>query len=130
LPIFQLQTTDADNDYLKYFIQIYSATACGGSQVGSNIDQTSSQTGWQGQDQQSATAYTGNSSLGSSSVARYQYSGTALNPNQVYSWRAKAIDPGGTNTFSSLTSCQNFTTGSSEVIINGGTTINGGTLIQ
>jgi hypothetical protein len=130
LPIFQLRTTDTESDYLKYFIQIYDATACGGSQVGSNIDQTSSQTNWQGQDQQSATAYTGSSSIGSSTMARYQYAGTPLTVGHLYSWRAKAIDPGGSQTFGSLSSCQDFTVGSSEVKLNGGVNINGGTVIQ
>jgi hypothetical protein len=130
VPTFQLRTTDTNSDYLQYFIQLYDATACGGSQVGSNFDQTSSQTNWQGQDTNSNTAYIGSSTLSSSTIALYQYAGTTLTPNHVYSWRAKAIDPGGTNTFSSLTSCQDFTTGSSQVQINGGVNINGGTTIQ
>jgi hypothetical protein len=130
LPIFQLRTTDAENDYLQYFIQIYDATTCGGSQVGSNIDQSVSQTGWQSQDANTSTAYVGSSTIGSSTIARYQYNGTALTNNHVYSWRAKAIDPAGSNTFSSLTSCSDFTTGTAAVEINGGTQINGGTTIQ
>jgi hypothetical protein len=131
-PILMLRTTDAESDYLDYFIQLYSATACGGSQVGSDIDQTSSQIGWQGQNQNSALAYYGSSSIGTSTIARYQYSGTALTPNHLYSWRAKAIDPStnASNTYSSLTSCQDFTTGSSDVNVQGGTTIQGGSTIQ
>jgi hypothetical protein len=129
LPQFQLRTTDANSDYLQYYIQLYDATACGGSLVGT-FDQTSSQTNWQGQDAGSSTGYLGSSTLSSSTVAAYQYNSTALTLNHLYSWRAKAIDPAGTNTFSSLTSCQDFTTGSSAVEINGGTTINGGITIQ
>jgi hypothetical protein len=129
-PLFQLRTTDADSDYLQYFIQLYDAASCGGSQVGSNIDQTSLQTNWQAQDAGSSTAYVGSSSIGSSTIARYQYAGTSLSSNHTYSWRAKAIDPAGTNAFGSLSSCQSFTTGSSEVQINGGTQINGGSTIQ
>jgi hypothetical protein len=130
LPIFQLRTTDANNDYLMYFIQIYDATACGGSQVGSDIDQTSSQTNWQGQDTTGATAYVGSSTLASSTIARYQFSGTPLTNNHLYSWRAKAKDPGGSNAFGSLSGCSDFTTGNAAVEINGGTQINGGTTIQ
>jgi hypothetical protein len=78
-PLLQLRTTDSDSDYLQYFIQLYSATACGGSLVGT-FDQTSSQTNWQGQDSASSTAYVGSSTLSSSTIARYQYSGTALTP--------------------------------------------------
>jgi hypothetical protein len=130
-PQFQLRTTDTESDYLKYFIQLYDAAACGGAQVGSDIDQTTSQTGWSGQDAQSGSAYTGSNTLASSTIASYGYA-ASLTLNHTYSWRAKAIDPGGSNTFSSLTSCQSFTTTptASGVEINGGTTINGGSTIQ
>jgi hypothetical protein len=129
LPLFQLRTTDANADYLQYYIQLYDATACGGSLV-ATYDQTSSQTNWSGQDAASSTGYIGASSIGGSTIANYQTSGTGLTSSHIYSWRAKAIDSAGTNTFSSLTSCQDFTTGNGDVQINGGTTIQGGTIIQ
>jgi len=129
-PQFTLRTTDADNDYLQYFIQIYDAAACGGSQVGSDIDQSASQTGWSGQNAASGTAYIGGSVIGNSTMATYQYSGTPLNISQTYSWRAKARDPAGSNSYSSLTSCQSFTTAGTETQIKGGINIKGGTNIR
>ncbi len=133
-PLFQLRTTDANSDYLKYAIQIYSATACGGSQVGSDIDQTGSQTGWQRQNAGpgSNTAYTGAVTTSGSTMAEYQYSSsnTPLSPNHLYSWRAKAIDPGGSNTFGSYSSCQDFTTTTLETIVGGGINISGGTIVR
>jgi hypothetical protein len=121
LPIFQFRSTNFGDNYLQYFIQIYDATACGGSQVGSDIDQTSSQTNWQGQNANSATAYGGSSSISVSTLARYQYSGTPLIPGHLYSWRAKAIDLGAV--WSSLSSCQDFTAANTEVQIGSNTTI-------
>jgi hypothetical protein len=129
-PQFELRTTDADSDYIQYFIQLYDATACGGSQVGSDIDGTSSQTNWQNLNANSNTAYLSAAAIASSTMARYQYASTVLTPNHVYSWRAKAKDPGGSTVFSSLSSCQDFTTATSETSVQGGTTIRGGTRLQ
>ncbi|OGL34733.1 hypothetical protein A3F05_04120, partial [Candidatus Saccharibacteria bacterium RIFCSPHIGHO2_12_FULL_47_17] len=129
-PQFTLRTTDADSDYLQYFIQLYDAAACGGSQVGSDIDQSVSQTNWSGQNAASSTAYIGNSVIGNSTMATYQYTGTPLNVSQTYSWRAKARDPAGSNAYSSLTACQSFTTAGTETQIKGGTNIRGGTNLR
>lgn len=126
-PLLQLRTTDADNNYLRYKILLYNSDCSTGLQT---FDQTSSQTGWSGQDQQSATAYTGNSVLTSSTVATY--GAASLSANTQYCWKGAAIDPAGTNTFSSYSSTQLFTTGSAVVPVqlNGGTQIRGGTLIR
>lgn len=126
-PRFELSTTDADGDYLKYKIDVCSTSNC--SAVVRTIDQTSSQTGWAGQDQQSATAYTGAVLIGNSKTAVHFYQMPALNPNTQYWWRAYAIDPAGTNTFSAPSTIATFTTAAQEVKIQGGVEIRGGTKI-
>lgn len=128
VPQFQLRTTDADNDYLQYDITIYQSNC---STLIRDVDQTSSQTGWSGQDQQSGTAYTGNSVITSSTMAAYTYQTPALSNSTTYCWQGRAIDPGGSNTWSSYSATQTFTTGASAPVqINGGVNINGGTNIQ
>jgi hypothetical protein len=115
-PTFQLRTTDADNDYLRYEIQVCSTSNC--SSVVRTVCQdsnlpnscTGSQTGWSGQDQQTSTAYTGNSTISSSTMATYTYQAAALSGATQYWWRAYAIDPGGSNTTSSVSSIFSFTT--------------------
>jgi hypothetical protein len=107
---FQLRSTDADNDYLRYKILICSTNNC--SAVASIIDQTASQTGWSGQDQQASTAYTGNSVITSSTLATNTYTG-AISKNTQYWWEAFAIDPGGSNNWSTASSINSFTTGDS-----------------
>jgi hypothetical protein len=135
-PRFELATTDADNDYLRYKIDICTTSNC--SSVLTTLTQpaTSSQGGWANQNQQPVsnvlTAYTGNSSIGSSTTAVYFYqpADAVLAPSTQYWWRGYAIDPGGSNTYSSASTISTFTTGTSEVRIQGGTTIMGGTTIQ
>jgi hypothetical protein len=127
-PTFQLRTTDAEGDYLQYKIEVCSASDC--STIVRTIDQTSSQTGWSGQDAQTNTAYVGSSTITSSTMANHTYEPTALNASTQYWWRAYAIDPGGSNTFSSVSSIFSFTTTSGatfDKVINGGVNINGGT---
>jgi len=108
LPVFQLRTTDVDGDYLKYKILVCSTSNC--SSVVRTIDQTASQTGWSGQDQQAGTAYTGNAVITSSTMATHTYQAAALSFGTQYWWEAFAIDPGGSNTFSSASAIQTFTT--------------------
>jgi hypothetical protein len=133
-PQFQLRTTDADSDYLRYHIKVYtSQTECNndsGTNLVRSIDQTSSQTGWAGQDQQSATAYTGAASISSSRIAAHDYQSPPLSPNTAYWWKARAIDPGGANIWSSWATCITFTTASTDVRIQGGVNIRGGSRIQ
>jgi hypothetical protein len=107
-PQFQMRTTDADNDYLRYKIEVCADSSC--STVVRTIDQTASQTGWSGQDQQAGSAYTGNSLVTSSTLATYDYQVPALSPATQYWWRAYAIDPGGTNSFSAASAILSFTT--------------------
>ena len=123
-PELRLNSVDPDGDYLRYKIDICSTSDC--SSIVRTIDQTSSQTGWASQSQQSATAYS------SGQMAIHTYQATALSANTQYWWRAYAIDPGGTNTFSPVSSISIFTTASNTqngIIINGNSTINGNTKI-
>jgi len=126
-PLLQVRSTDADGDYLRYKILLYNSDCSTGLQT---FDQTASQTGWSGQDQQGGTAYTGGSISSNSTVATY--GSASLSANTQYCWKAAAIDPGGNNTWSAYSSTQLFTTGSavSPVQINGNVQINGGTLIR
>jgi hypothetical protein len=130
LPVFQLKSTDLNNDYLQYVVEECPTNSfpCGGG--GHTYDQTSSQACWSIQDAQSATAFAAYGTLSSSTMAYCQMPTTdILTPSTTYYMRAKAIDPGGTNTYSAYSSVATFTTGSLDVQINGGTNINGGTQI-
>jgi hypothetical protein len=133
LPVYQLRSTDLNNDYLKYVVEECPTNSfpCGGG--GQTYDQTSSQTCWSLQDAQSATAFASSGTLSSSTMAYCQPPSTPssniLAPNTTYYWRAKAIDPGGSNTYSAYSSVATFTTSSLDIQINGGTSITGGTII-
>lgn len=126
-PQFQLRATDTNNDYLRYKIEVCSTSTC--SAIVRTIDQTVSQTGWSGQDQQASTAYTGSGVITSSTMATHTYQTPELSAGTQYWWRAYAIDPGGTNTFSTASSIWSFTTGAAptKVEINGGIELRGGT---
>ena len=91
LPTLKTTTTDPESDYLHYKIQLCTNEAM--TENCQTFDQTSSQTGWSGQDTQSNTAYA------SGTQASYTLQ-TALSHNQTYYWRSYAIDPGGSNTWS------------------------------
>lgn len=91
-PVLQTTTTDVNIDYLRYKIQLCTnlamTTGC------QTFDQTSSQTGWSGQNTETNTAYV------SGMQASYTLS-TPLNYNSTYYWRSYAIDPNGTNVWTS-----------------------------
>lgn len=91
-PALKTTTTDADSDYLRYKIEL--CTNVGMSAGCQTFDQTSSQTGWSGQNTQSSTAYT------SGTQATYTVQ-SALATATTYYWRSYGIDPGGTNSWSS-----------------------------
>jgi hypothetical protein len=130
LPTFQLKSSDGNGDYLKYVVEECAANSWPCSSDAHTYDQTSSQTCWSQQDAQSGTAFLSSSTLSSSSMAYCQMPPTdLLNPNTTYYMRAKAIDPGGSNTYSAYSSVVSFTTASLDIQINGGTNINGGTKI-
>ena len=129
LPEFRVGTSDDSDDYIRYKIEVYGTASCASPLI-RTIDQTSSQTGWQAQASQSATAYTGGVSITQLGIHAYQPS--ALSPSTQYFWRAYAIDPGGTNQWSVASSCYSFTTGiavPNQQIIRGNTIIKGNTII-
>ena len=94
-PTLATVTTDATSDYLRYKIELCEnvemSTSC------QTFDQTSSQTGWSGQDVETNTAYA------SGTTASYTIS-TSLAYTTTYYWRSYAIDPDGTNSWSSTQS--------------------------
>ncbi len=109
---FQLRSADGASDYLRYEIVLYDAT-CTTEQTGLGSPFTqptgTPQTGWTGQDAQSSTAYASNPVVTSSTIATYTAQ-SALTPGTVYCWKARARDPGGTNTWSNYSATQTFTT--------------------
>lgn len=114
-PQFQLSTTDANSDYVDFEVQLCSTntcssvvyTACEVSGLPNTCTATS-QTGWSGQNANGGLAYAATPSSGT--TATYTYQGSALSANTQYWWRAYAIDPGGSNTASSASAIQSFTT--------------------
>jgi hypothetical protein len=130
LPTFQLRSYDYNKDYLKYVVEVCSANSWPCSSGAITYDQTSTQTCWSGQDAQTATAYTSTTSETTSTMAYCQLqTANILSPSTTYYMRAKAIDPGGSNTYSAYSSVASFTTGSLDVKITGGASISGGTKI-
>ncbi len=91
-PVFKTTTTDTNSDNLQYKIEICEdlamTTNC------QTFDQTSSQTGWSGQNADGNTTYT------SGTQATYTVQ-TPLVAATTYYWRSYAIDPLGINTWSS-----------------------------
>jgi N-acetylneuraminic acid mutarotase len=131
LPELRLVGSDAQSDYLRYRIEVCSTSNC--SVVVRTIDQTASQTGWIGQGTQSGTAYTSGPTPGQSQVAIHNYQTAALSANTQYWWRASSIDPAGTNTWSSASAINTFTTGSAtpnQVQIKGNVNIGGNVIIN
>jgi hypothetical protein len=108
-PTFQLRSSDqVDPNYVRYKIELCSTSDC--SSIVRTIDQTSSQTGWSGQDAQSGTAYVASATLGSSTLASHAYQTPALSTGTQYWWRAYAIDPGGSNVWSEVSAISTFIT--------------------
>lgn len=83
-------SSDLNGDYLQYKINLCTdvnmVSGC------TTFDQSSSQTGWSGQN-------VGTSAYSSGSVATYTLQ-SMLIPSQTYYWNSQAIDPNGTNTWS------------------------------
>ncbi|MEO8105669.1 MAG: kelch repeat-containing protein, partial [Candidatus Saccharibacteria bacterium] len=106
-PLFQFKSSDALDSYVRYKVLVYQADC---STLVRTIDQTSSQTGWSGQDAQTSTAYVLGTTLGASTLASHTYQSATLSYNATYCWKAAAIDPGGSNGFGSFSATQLFTT--------------------
>jgi titin len=95
-------TTDADSDYLRYKIELCTNLAMTTGCI-APIDQTSSQTGWSGQNADSSLAYT------SGTQAVYTFTSNLI-PGTTYYWRSYAIDPAGSNLWSNTQTPSSFTT--------------------
>ena len=129
-PELRLGSIGNDTDYLRYKIDVCSTSNC--SVIVRTIDQTSSQTGWQSQSQQSGTAYSGDTTT-IIQYAVHQYQTAALTASTQYWWRAYAIDPGGSNQWSVASTISTFTTGSAtpaNINVNGSTNIYGGSTLK
>ena len=109
-PLFQLKTTHATSTYAQYKILVYQSDC---STLVRTIDQTASQTGWSGQDAQTATAYVLGATLGASTIASHTYQVSALNASTAYCWKGAAINPAGSNVFGAYSATQLFTTSAS-----------------
>jgi hypothetical protein len=133
--VFKLRSNDFESDYLNYWIDVCSDSACISIirsmcqiNTGTGVPGTCtpSQTGWAGQDTQSATAYISSDTLTLSTIATLNYQPPLLSANTQYWWRAYAIDPGGSNTWSSASTINTFTTAPTETHIQGNVNIRGG----
>jgi len=110
-PSFTLRSSDSLNHNLQYKLTICTDAAL--TLNCKSVDQTSSQTGWSGQDAGGGTAYVGNTTLTSSTIATYTYTGSpALNWGTTYYWQGSACDSTDTSNGCSLTpsSVQSFAT--------------------
>lgn len=130
LPFFQLRSTDNNADYLKYVVETCPTNSwpCGGG--GLTYDQTITQTCWNQQDSQTSTAFASSGILLSSTMAYCQVPVADMLPSSTtYYMRAKAIDLGGSNTYSEYTAVSSFTTAALDIQIKGSADIKGGTQI-
>jgi F0F1-type ATP synthase membrane subunit c/vacuolar-type H+-ATPase subunit K len=101
LPTFMFASSDADGDALQYKIDVARDAGFTNSLV--TFDQTSSQTGWSGQD--IGVAYA------SGTTAAYTIQGAnILYANTQYYWRAYSYDPYSSKTWSAASSSSSFTT--------------------
>ncbi len=102
ISVLKTTTSDPDSDFLRYKVLICKNVSL--TQDCQTIDQTSSQTGWSGQNTETNTAYT------SGTQATYTFQ-TPLAASTTYYWKSYAIDPNGSNTWSSTqTTPYSFTT--------------------
>jgi hypothetical protein len=130
-PVIQLRSFDQFANYVQYVIEYCPTNSWPCASGGGSFDQTSSQSGWAEQDANGGTAYnTSAVDVSISSMGEYSVSPGTFAANTTYYLRAKAIDPAGSNNFSAYSTTYSLTTGPTDVLIQGGTTINGGTNIN
>lgn len=113
-PTFQITATDPESDHLQYKIILYSDGGC--TMPLATYDESSSQTGWSGQN--ATTTSPGDSYL-SGTQGTYTVQSVLAQSTQ-YSWTASAKDPAGSNTWTASPSCSNFTTTSGNWITDSG----------
>ncbi len=99
--VLKTTTTDPDSNYMQYKIQL--CTDSGMTTGCQTFDETSSQTGWSGQDANSSLAY----ASGTQAVYTIQ---SPLSAGTTYYWQSYAIDPNGANTWSGTQTPHSFTT--------------------
>jgi hypothetical protein len=117
----ELRTYDFTNAPLKYRISLYQSD-CSTAEGSSPFNQSSSGTGWDN----------GTAAYASGAAATYTYQ-SALASGTQYCWKADAIDPTGSNSYSAASATQLFTTAVgpvNTVEIQGGVDIRGGTTLQ
>jgi len=124
-PIIQLKSSDDENDYIQYVVEWCPTNSWPCPSGGGIFDQTSSQTGWDGQDADSNLAYVGNFIEENSTMGIYTVNPGVFAPNTTYYLRAKSTDPGGSGIYGLYSSTVGFTTSRLEIRINGGTCIGG-----
>jgi hypothetical protein len=131
LPVYQLRSFDYNNDYVKYQAELCLANSWPCSSGAQTY--TTSDSCWSGYNANGDTAYSAGTAERDSQMAvcttPLPPTTGILNPNTTYYMRAKAIDPGGSNTYGAYSAVQTFTTGNLDIQINGGTNVNGGTKI-
>jgi murein DD-endopeptidase MepM/ murein hydrolase activator NlpD len=114
-PVFNMTATDPESDNLQYKVTIYSDNGC--SSVVQTDDETSSNTGWSGQN---ATVSTSNDSYTSGTQGTFTTQ-TPLSKGTQYWWKASAIDPLGSNTFTDSATCNTFITSVAPTFMESGT---------
>jgi hypothetical protein len=125
-PVIQLRSSDRESDYVQYVIEWCTANSWPCTATGGSFDQTSSQTNWGGQNANSNTAYQDSGvSEAYSTMGEYLVPPGRFQANTTYYLRAKAIDPAGSNAYSSYSTTISFTTASLDIRINGGACIGG-----
>ncbi len=130
-PGIQVRTSDQQADYVQYVIEWCPTNAWPCASGGGSFNQTLTQSGWGNQDANIGQAYsTSGVSEANSPMGEYAVTPGTFQPNTTYYLRAKAVDPGGSNTYSSYSSTNSFTTANLDVRLQGGTQINGGTIVQ
>ncbi len=102
--VFKMTATDPESDKLQYKVTIYSNSAC--TTVVQTNDQSSSQTGWSGQN---ATCSSGSDCYTSGTQGTFTAQ-TALSANTAYYWKASAFDPLGSYGWTDSPGCTPFTT--------------------
>lgn len=105
-PTFTFTGADQESDNLGYKVVIYTTSACAG---GTTFDQAISGTGWSNTNATCTNNPTSCYSSGRAASYTLQVA-NALNAGTQYWWQAAAKDPDGSGAFSSLSSCNTFTT--------------------
>jgi len=106
-PVFMLSSTDPENDSVQYEIQLDTVSTFNSPDL-QTFSQAETQSGWSGQDADGGTAF----ASGSSGT----YSMTSPLKNDTYYWRARSVDPNGSNVYSAYSSTYSFSTPAAIVI--------------